>query len=759
MATSRWIQDTEVAQLIEHLDQEGKVGQWDKLSAAEYSVVLKELQRCRRDFIYAARNYFWILTKRDGEKLFSLWPGQELILQKILEIKAKGQLQKILIIKGRQLGCSTLIEALIAWSTMFFSGRTSLVVSYDREHSAQYLFPIMQFIYDRLPWWLQPTTAGRRVDGIFFENPDPKSRGKNPGLNSRIMVKGANSTTGVGQGTRLTGVHCSEAADWDDHTAKEIIAEDMVNALVEGPDTFAIIETTAKGANRYIHRLWKKCVERAEEAEWYPLFLPSFFEDSRRRPCTVDFHIEPIDKRMRERVIAEWVRCRNNECRQYHLRFKRGEDRSGTICVTCNVGEVWPYELANEQLNWFQHRRKTAEGDDDSLKKLKQDLCLTSEEAFQVSGYQIFGNRAQDFANDSVREPIAYGDFDNSGRFHGCDTRATTIKAKAGEYFPCFQKDCTADHTYDENPLRLWEWPIPGAEYVCGADIAEGLSGRSDYSVGCVLRVSQSGGGDFHVATYRINTMGPIPFAAKLNHLGRFYNEALMSPEANRYDIVIGQLRLQYNYGNLYRWKHLDSINMMSSKLGWYTNVSSRPRLWQTFKSWLNQEQLHVRSHNLVEEMKNFVKDDWDDVSAGGDGDSHDDELMAGMIALYTAHETDYNDNLGMVVPKAELTMENAPYKIECLNCHKVWPQSNVQDLMIEPSEFRPTTVQDGEVKRVADAGGTRCPYCSSRAVMIQRNLQNARISDENRLWNESSALWTPEREWAKWEPPSYDEL
>jgi hypothetical protein len=88
-ASSRWRQDREVAELISHLNQPSKFDNWDSLTVSEYATVLKELDRCRADFVYAARNYFWITNKKLGDQLFSLWPAQELILQKIQELKAK----------------------------------------------------------------------------------------------------------------------------------------------------------------------------------------------------------------------------------------------------------------------------------------------------------------------------------------------------------------------------------------------------------------------------------------------------------------------------------------------------------------------------------------------------------------------------------------------------------------------------------------------------------------------------------------------
>ncbi len=729
---TRWKQDREVAQLIEHLNAEDKFEQPNALTAAEQRAILSELDRCRKDFIYAARNYFWISNKDREDQLFSLWPSQELILEKIIELRAKGMAQKLFVIKSRQLGCSTLIEALVAWRTMFFANVNALVVSYDRDHASEVLFPIMLFIYDRMPWWMKPECSSRQGDkGLFFENRDPAARAYDPGLNSRIYVKGANAVTGVGQGIRLGAVHCSEMCDWPDAKAKEIISEDMVNALVESPDTFAIIESTAKGANRFAHHLWKKNIERGLEAEWFPVFLPWFFDHTHSRPLIPGWNAEPTEQRMRDRAYEDWVRCDYESCKQYHPRFLNKLDRTDEGCPTCSLGRLQPYKLTDKQLYWMEHRRKNAERDDDSLKKLLQEQCSTGEAAFQVTGYQVFGTAAQEWASANVKHPIFCGFFDNGGVLHGYITRKDDFSEWGQKIYTggrkCIAEFCEANHEYDDMPLEIYEWPTKGATYCCGADVSEGLGGRNAYSVGSMIRYSLTGGADYQAAVWRSNTTDPITFAQHLYHLGTFYNEAMMSIEANRFDICLGHLRMQFQYANIYRWKHLDSMNVLSLKLGWWTNLSSRPRLWQTFKKWLQSQLFYVRSRNLVEEMKNFVKDSDDATMAGGDNDEPDDELMATMIALYTAHEADWNDNLGGIPVSNDLNETNAKLGVHCLRCGHQWWADSLQDEK-DPDKFK------------------ACPKCNAMTIESVRN-PNVRPDEDfiNQAWAEATA-WQPER-------------
>ncbi len=178
--------DTGISELIKHFDQYEDAYKLDPtcIPHKEQLVLAEEIQKCHDSFEYAARNYFWIINKKRIDQLLVLNEGQELIYEKIKQLRAKNLPQKLMIIKARQLGCSTLIEGLIAWKSMFFPSTNAMVVSNVGAH-ATYLFGLMTHILDQLPWWMRPMTSSRQEeDGLVFKNPDQAQRRNNPGLNS-----------------------------------------------------------------------------------------------------------------------------------------------------------------------------------------------------------------------------------------------------------------------------------------------------------------------------------------------------------------------------------------------------------------------------------------------------------------------------------------------------------------------------------------------------------------------------------------------
>jgi hypothetical protein len=102
-----WVRDSGIDDLILYMDRpEVREGGWARLAGkpAELKVVIGEIERCRKDFAYAARNYFWITNKHRQDIPLRLWESQELLYEKVQELKAKHKPQKLLVLKARQLG-------------------------------------------------------------------------------------------------------------------------------------------------------------------------------------------------------------------------------------------------------------------------------------------------------------------------------------------------------------------------------------------------------------------------------------------------------------------------------------------------------------------------------------------------------------------------------------------------------------------------------------------------------------------------------
>lgn len=569
--------------------------------------------------------------------------------------------------------CSTVVEGMIAWKTIFFPSITALVVSHTENH-ASYLFNIMLHIYDMLPWWLKPSIASRKQDeGLVFEKRDPDIRRKRPGNNSQVTVQAATQIHGVGQGMRLSVVHASEFSSYDDSRFDDIIHGDIRRALAENPDNFAFLESTAKGAGTPSEELWIASQRLGIDADWYPLFLPAFMETTRVLAPEKGWKPKAEEEAMRDRIRRDWLSCTN--CGEYRENTIRDVNFQGDICQRCEVGTYEPHSLSDEQLKFMEHQRLNAIAiGPKALKTYKSEMCCTSQEAFQISGIQVFPQDCLEWINTTIAPPLAWGDLDDKGEFHYMK------KGNDGE-MRCAVDWCIADHRWDsEHPLQIWEFPQDGETYCAGVDVSEGLGtsdDKADYSLIWVNRIGRFGP-DVQVAMYRSNSIDPIAFAGPINAIGRWYNDALLSIEVNRYDTTFNTVRLQYLYPNLWKWKHYDSLKMDSNKLGWYTQQNSKPRLWQTAVRWLRAHDWVVRSEEFYEEIKRFQKDDYEDRSASAETGWHDDCVMSGMIALFCAHDTDFSNDLRYIPARSKKNgVASQEWTIRCNRCGSEWTASD----------------------------------------------------------------------------------
>lgn len=707
MASQRWERDAGVNDLIAHFDQEPYILDPSCLTLAEIRQLAGEIKRCQDSFEYAARNYFFIVNKERQDVLLHLNEGQELLLEKIYQLRDRNKPQKIMIIKARQLGCSTLIEALIAWRSMFFPNVAAMVVSHVGTH-ATFLFQKMVHIYDQLPWWMKPMLASRKEEeGLIFKNPNAEARRHDPGLNSTVSVQAATQVSGVGEGYTINALHFSEYCSVEDSKAREIIEGDLVHALAPNVGTFAILESTAKGAGRFSEDLWVANLDLAEKADWYPVFLPWFFEKNRFIAPEDGWQPGEPEVAMRDRVEKEWLRC--NHCGEYRERYYKKFDIVHSDCTDCGKGTREPYILTDEQLCWMQERVLNARRrGPESVKELRQEQCTTAEEAFQISGIAVFPEDTQEFVNETICPPLYTGNIDSKGRFH-CAVRSEDENGK--EHFRCFQEWCEIDHRNDIDwPLQIWELPEQTEMYAMGVDISEGLATeKSDYSVAWINRIGHKPAPDVHVATYRSNRINPTHLSGVVVNLGKWYNEAQIAIEYNTYQTTGDLVYNFYAYPNLFRWKHYDSVGSKNSnKYHWLTQQNSKPQLWQTGVMALRERSWYIHDRMFAHEMKRFQKDDYDSKKAEAETNFHDDVVMAALIARYTSHDLDYYDETLASPPPTEgpTWLNSMEYVMDCLRCGHMWPASNPEDYKECPNDRCRSIMLHG--KRTVKEGHTK---------------------------------------------------
>ncbi len=289
-------------------------------------------------------------------------PAQQMLLDAVKREREAGRPPRILILKARQLGLSTITEGIMFQDSATRKLVQTLIVAH-RDDSTTKLFRMNKLFFDYLPRQLQPMCKHSNAKELVFENPtrDPAEKRRRPGLMSSIRCVTAND--GMGRSETLNNVHLSEFAFWKGN--KNEILDGVMQAVPAELNTLVVIESTANGYNEF-KDLWDGAV--AGENGWVPLFIAWFHEPKYRMEVT-----EGTVWDEEERALME----------AYHLDPEQMAWRRWCIAVNCH-------------------------GD---KRKFQQEYPSTPEEAFLFSGTPFFDNEDILLRLAAAPEPADVGTF------------------------------------------------------------------------------------------------------------------------------------------------------------------------------------------------------------------------------------------------------------------------------------------------------------------------------------------------------------
>lgn len=558
-----------------------------------------EIEKCVSNFRYYAENYHVIASEYEGHKvLHPWWDSQEIFYEKVFEIQIAGKPVRIIVLKARQLGLSTICQALTFHKTIFTPSCNTLIIAQD-PGQADYLFSMSRTAYESLPWWMRPETRYEAKSRyMVFDRKDPTERMMSPGLRSQIFVDAANKMTGAAVGKTIRAVHMSELSEWDNAS---ILTENLFPTM-NAPDELAIMESTARGTVGFWYRFWKSAMEG--KTDWQPVFIEFFRvkKYSTSIPAGEKFELTPEEVALRGKVKKE----ANFDLADEQLKWRR--DKINEFIAA--DGEEWGFYQEYPGATWL--------------------------EAFQGSGLCAFDKRKlQTMLETQCCPPILFGEIDLD-------------REKDGKLRPHLKAMRKVDRNTLIPPqenygsrLHIWEKPIAGERYSIGADVAQGILG-GNYSCAQVFKIGKGMKKDEQVAEWH-GLINPTPYASVLAGLGFYYNTAEIAVECNN-DVggtTNNQLLRVIEYPNMFRWKHYDKIkNYFSDFMGWYTNSKTRGQIITKMRESISDGTIIIRSEAMIEEMRNFAREEGERRYEGQGTD--DDRVMSGMICIFCPHDMDW---------------------------------------------------------------------------------------------------------------------
>ena len=503
--------------------------------------------RVKYDFEYWAASFVVIQDKGTGYDIpFRLNRGQRKLLHEFEDMRNKRKPIRIILLKARQWGGSTLTQIYIAWLQLVQIRQWSSVICAHTENTARNVRGMYSKLLENYPLWIADTDDPKQLKLSNFENSQKtriiKCRGCKVSIGSAMKPDGL-------RGLDVACAHLSEIGLFPSTTQSK--PEDLVQSICSGiankPDTIIVYESTAKGVGNFFHREWKRATATSadERSNFRPVFV-AWFE--------IDNYTAPIDD------YKEFISTLTDDEKRMFL-------DGATL----------------EGIAW--HREKKSEYSD--YWRFASEYPSSPDEAFQSTGHPYYNPDDVKRLSETCCEPKYVGDISANGEF-GSQSALDGIR-----FIP-----------NSRGLFKVWAMPAPKEQvtgrYVVVVDIG-GLSANADRSVICVFdRYAMAQGGVPEVVAEWCGHIAHYKLAWLSVQIATWYHDALLVIESNTLDshktegvhseFIMDEISSYYS--NLYCRTSAEQVKQgVPAKYGFHTNKAT--------KTMVCDHQRKVLEHNL----------------------------------------------------------------------------------------------------------------------------------------------------------------
>lgn len=213
------------------------------------------------DFEFFAKNYLVVRSKSGAVTPLLLNRAQQYIHKRLQDQLDKIGTVRAVILKGRQQGVSTYIQARYAHKVMTKRGMKAYILTHEAEATTN-LFEMTRRYIDNLPHGLCPKPDSSAANKLHFK-----------AFDSGYSV-GTAGNKGAGRSQTLQLFHGSEVAFWP-HAEEH--AKGVMQAIPREHGTEIILESTANGMGNYYHAMWQAAL--SGNSEYQAIFVPWYWQD------------------------------------------------------------------------------------------------------------------------------------------------------------------------------------------------------------------------------------------------------------------------------------------------------------------------------------------------------------------------------------------------------------------------------------------------------------------------------------------------
>lgn len=484
---------------------------------------------------------------------------------------------RVIILKSRQLGVTTLLMAFWLWLLIQKPGLTAMIIIDKGDHLNEKRQIILRWI--------------DKMGEMFPDLPGLERRGnkvlelKNM---SRFLFESAESPN-PGTSEHISILHCSEKPKWPRGRDRQIDAS-IVPGLPEKRHTIYVDESTAEGVNGFYYR-WHRVVEGKAEAT--PIFLPWYISDEY---CT-----KPPNSCLNTEGSLIFLNDDVEVCET---------DASGTITLS-EEEYAQRYDLNDSQVYWRRSKIKNAFSGDRAV--FDQEYPTSPRHAWQTVGGKFFTFDEIENCEKEVKIPLLVGNLVDS-----CGNNDPLRLLPFGEYKPSVVP-------VPYGSLKIREMPKDDETYYIGGDIAEGKqavleSGATDYDYTVFVVKNKAGK---TVALFR-DRIKPEEAALPLLLLGMLYNNALINCERNGPGQIVWSMFRQTGYYSIY---YSPGKGAIIDRAWSITTSANRHPMLYALRASFREDPTRPGFKETLEEMNDIIVDLKGKIQARRG--AHDDIMMA----------------------------------------------------------------------------------------------------------------------------------
>ena len=550
-----------------------------------------------------------IETKEEGLKKMGKLLGTQTYVMEEINKGLKDDVHFFVILKGRQLGITTVSLALDLYWQFTHPGWQGTLVSDTEENRDMFRSTLGMYI-DGLPKEYKIPLVAHNRNQMVLKN------------RSRIFYQIAGNKSRLGQGKAITYLHATETASWGND---EGLASLIASLAEKNPQRLYIFESTAQGFNMF-HDMYKTAkrarTQRAIFCGWWRNEYYSVGPDSKEYKVYWDGKLKPDEK--------EWVK---------------------------EIKKLYGVEINSRQMAWW--RWKMAEGiKDETL--MYQEFPPTEDYAFVMTGTSFFSNsRCTDAAKyakslDYECYRYAFGQLFQDTECLPSSDRLATLRIWQQPIDTAYYV-IGADPAYgssdwaDRFCIQVFRVYADGLDQV--AEFA--TSELNTYQFAWVIAHLA---GAYKNSTLNLEVNGPGQAVInELRNLKRLA-AAIQGPMAKDMMDVLGSMQN-------YIWRRNDTMGGLSNSIGFLTTSSSKERMLSYMKDYFERGMMGIFSMDTLEEMKGIVREDG---FIGAPGRGKDDRVIATALATIAWAEQVQPRLIGMRLSK-EMSLRQDEYTPEQL--------------------------------------------------------------------------------------------